>query len=327
MSRNSDSVGSTRLGEFCVLSNPFRRWLLSHQSITRHIFLVSWNVTIRRSVGDCLQWIEQLVVVWTTLLVHSRSVDRISPFRGHGYFHVTSLFHTENGLIGRKRRIAHVWAYMLLGQFVAVSVASNLFYVAVTLSAKDPKEVKTSSSSSASPKLYIPIMLSLVTVAAVPYTSETSFLPNLLSMHSLILVPLLPSFPFERNLPKIPTPIFYSIVASISMFMRLHSSRVPFHQDLNRGDPPHYLLWSIAYHHWETLYSHPAQSSIGWDLIWTTISFLLSEAMLPGDFMWTLGLPCVLTVLWGVGFAAPAVLALYSWQLVCPCYCTALITI
>jgi len=93
--------------------------------------------------------------------------------------------------------------------------------------------------------------------------------------------------------------------------MRLRSSRVPFHHDLNRGNPPQYVSYqAMAYHHWETLYSHPAQSSIGWDVIWTTASFLIWEFMRPGDKRWTVGLTSLLTVLWGVGFAAPAVWAL-----------------
>lgn len=214
-------------------------------------------------------------------------------------------------LEGRKRRIEHLWAYMLLGQLVAISVSSNLFYAAVALSPL-PKTEDEESDNRVSYQLCLPVMASMASICFSPYLSEAWFLPNLLAMHAFLLIPFLPDIENRLNLnlsPILPinVSLFYPLIALAAIGCRLRSSAVPFHHDLNRGSPPQYVSYrSITYHHWETLYSHPAQSSIGWDVIWTTASFLIHEYLRKGDIRWTVGLPSLFTVLWGVGLAAPA---------------------
>jgi hypothetical protein len=38
---------------------------------------------------------------------------------------------------------------------------------------------------------------------------------------------------------------------------------------------------TLAVTAWRVLHSHPAQSSIGWDVVWTTISFFVWKAIGP----------------------------------------------
>jgi len=204
---------------------------------------------------------------------------------------------------------------MLLGQLTAISTASNLFYMAVLLSPVAQHSKESEAPRVGAPyQLYLPAAVSLSTIAMLPYTLHTSFFSNLLAMHALLLIPfIVPNHRYDHKLPQIDPLVYYSLVAFATMLIRLRSTRVPFHHDFNRGNPPQYLSWrAITYLHWETLYSHPAQSYIGWDAVWTTVSYLLWEATKSGDKKWTIGLPCVLTTLWSVGFAAPAIFALYT---------------
>ena len=79
---------------------------------------------------------------------------------------------------------------MLLGQIVAISVASSLFYVALILS-KARLTNRKEETRFAPPLLWVCVLLSLVTIVMVPMTSKQTFLPNILVMHGLILLPLL----------------------------------------------------------------------------------------------------------------------------------------
>ncbi|KAJ7627780.1 hypothetical protein DFH06DRAFT_1006882 [Mycena polygramma] len=47
------------------------------------------------------------------------------------------------------------------------------------------------------------------------------------------------------------------------------------------GDPP-VSIRNLALKAWDVLHSHPAQSSIGWDVIWTSISFVVWLVLHPG---------------------------------------------
>ncbi|CAA7268202.1 unnamed protein product [Cyclocybe aegerita] len=92
---------------------------------------------------------------------------------------------------GRRHGIKHLWAYMLLGQIVAISVASNLFYLAILLSPPPGLPRRDQHSTNTSPTLWLNVFLSIATVALTPFTSRSTFLWNLLVMHALIFLPLI----------------------------------------------------------------------------------------------------------------------------------------
>ncbi|KAE9395724.1 hypothetical protein BT96DRAFT_997419 [Gymnopus androsaceus JB14] len=194
---------------------------------------------------------------------------------------------------GNRRNIRHVWAYMFLGQLVAISVASNLFYVAISLSAARPvKQVAFHPVVSCS------VLLSLLAVACTPLTSEHTFLPNLLLMHTLAMVPLLcgpylDAFKdFSMNVRLLHTQVLF-----ISVCIHVSSSLIVF---FSSDQPVAAVLWS-------TLFSHPAQSSIGWDVIWTSASFVL-WSILTNQTSTRRGIvSLMLTPLVSVGVVAPVV--------------------
>ncbi|KAF4566132.1 Alpha-1,3-glucosyltransferase [Pleurotus pulmonarius] len=171
---------------------------------------------------------------------------------------------------GTYHRVKHVWAYMLLGQLVAISVASNLFYIAI-LSSPIPREPTKQASSKAPATLWVSVLLALATVGLSPYTTSHTFLPNLLVMHALLVIPLLPPSILPHNSRQqwpIRVRTLYGLVLLSSFAIRTHTilegAKVV-------GSESPLGLFSAA---WDVLYSHPAQSSIGWDVIWTTVSFI-----------------------------------------------------
>ncbi|CAL1697121.1 unnamed protein product [Somion occarium] len=154
-------------------------------------------------------------------------------------------------LRGRLHSIKHVWAYMLVGQLVAISVATNLFFLAVSLSGKGHAVSESRSALTRAPFiLTFCVVVSMTTVALSPFTSERTFLPNLLTMHTLIFLPLFPWFLRSKSSKTLMSSRVLSLPAEMQSFTG--------------------FLTAIG----ATLYSHPAQSSIGWDVVWTSISFL-----------------------------------------------------
>ncbi|KAJ7621060.1 hypothetical protein FB45DRAFT_133838 [Roridomyces roridus] len=166
---------------------------------------------------------------------------------------------------GNRHQVRRVWAYMLLGQLVAISVASNLFYLSLVLAPPPPST--RSATRWASPILWLPVIVSLAAVARSPLTDEKSFLPNLLVMHAAIVLPLFApatSNPTRRTLLSIPLPALYFLVFVVSLVLH---SRTTASQGMSAV--PEFVGSA-----WSTLHEHPAQSSIGWDVLWTSVSFV-----------------------------------------------------
>ncbi|KAI8096757.1 uncharacterized protein BX664DRAFT_291854 [Halteromyces radiatus] len=99
---------------------------------------------------------------------------------------------------GYRRRVPHVWAYMIIGQVVAISTSSAFFFAVLLMCQDQQRQQQSSSASSTFPPWFLIFLLGLVsfggliTVALTPHlTSSYRFLPNLLVMHGLLLLPLL----------------------------------------------------------------------------------------------------------------------------------------
>ncbi|EPQ61340.1 hypothetical protein GLOTRDRAFT_119191 [Gloeophyllum trabeum ATCC 11539] len=169
---------------------------------------------------------------------------------------------------GRRHGIRHLWAYMLLGQVVAISVASNLFYLALITSA--PSKAKPNVCR-LSPMIWGSVLLSMITVGLSPFTSDETFLPNLLVMHALLLAAVLPRRPQEPKALAMRPLVLYALIAVLSMVLRLRTTVAAYLTLPPTTRTPR----SFALCAWETLHSHPAQASIGWDVVWTSFSFLI----------------------------------------------------
>ncbi|KAH7330595.1 hypothetical protein B0J17DRAFT_678732 [Rhizoctonia solani] len=181
---------------------------------------------------------------------------------------------------GSQRRIPFVWAYMLLGQVVAISVASNLFFAAIVLYDDSPSERKSKMKSPQRTALvpvgvYLPILLSHLTILLSPTVAHPDskwFLPNLLTMHLLIVFPLLNLGSPTTHRSSLSLGTFYVTLAALALIPRAQTYLSLPYQDLS----------SLARQLWATLYSHPAQASIGFDVVWTTASFAVYCAAVGG---------------------------------------------
>ncbi|KAG7095287.1 hypothetical protein E1B28_006056 [Marasmius oreades] len=170
-------------------------------------------------------------------------------------------------------KIKHLWAYMLLGQLVAISVGSNLFYLAIILSGWQSRTTK-SASFYAPPVLSISVLLSLITVANSPFTNADSFLPNLLLMHILLLVPLMfANHGGEYSIRlSVPYRSLHIVLFSFILVLRVKTTLAAI-RSTSDSSPLHGFIpffKSAA----TVLHSHPAQASLGWDVIWTSMSFV-----------------------------------------------------
>ncbi|KAI0056893.1 hypothetical protein BV25DRAFT_1535072 [Artomyces pyxidatus] len=209
---------------------------------------------------------------------------------------------------GRQRGVKYVWAYMLLGQLVAISVATNLFFLALTLAPPCPPS-KLKARASLPAMLWMSVLLSLVTTVFVPLAIQNGyFLSDLLAMHVLLVIPLIspePLLSWKRL--RMETSTLYGLIAFLSLVSRLRTTSSVLH-----SFPPHTRTSSFAIlpSLWATLHSHPAQSSIGWDVVWTTVSFMIWA--LPSSSRNISGRQIALILSSGVlsiGVVAPTILA------------------
>lgn len=169
---------------------------------------------------------------------------------------------------------------MLLGQLVAISVASNLFYVALLSSSPKPQPSKKSQNATISLALYLPVLVSFATIAYSPYTSVDggTFIINLLFMHTLIVVPLVRSPTSIASMPTIRLRTFAIITSVLSVLLHVRATTIAWAGISQHPRSASVLetgrLFIAAA--WDTLHAyHPAQSSIGWDVVWTSVSFMV----------------------------------------------------
>jgi hypothetical protein len=173
---------------------------------------------------------------------------------------------------------------MLFGQLVAISVASNLFFLA--LPPKAEMKLRASTQKTVPAVLWLSVLASLLTVFLVPHSLRHNyFLTNLLIMHALLVIPLL--HPVASARLHIRTRTLYQIIALLAVIARL---RTTLSMMTGRS-----TLWAV-------LTSHPAQASIGWDVVWTTITFLrwIEPRTLAGQLTVVSG-----TALLSIGSSAP----------------------
>jgi hypothetical protein len=175
--------------------------------------------------------------------------------------------------LGREHDVKHLWAYMLFGQLVAISVATNLFFLALTrtrstTTAKKKPAAPRRATDTVPPILWLSVLASLMTVFLVPHSLRHDyFLANLLAMHALVVIPFIP-LPVVLGHLHIRTRTLYLLVGLLSVLTRVRT-----------------VLWMMKSEVplWTVLHSHPAQASIGWDVVWTTMSCLVTLLSVSDD--------------------------------------------
>lgn len=197
---------------------------------------------------------------------------------------------------GRRYEIRHMWAYMLLGQIVAISFAMNLFFLAVVVSTPPSlstttdteSEFESESKSKSKPKeerlIWTPPitteltpLLSLLAAATANNHAHTpTFLATLLIPHILLFIPtilhrgLLSGFLSSwgsdvhvdvaaRRYARV-----LKMVVGVCVALQVRATFAVLEGD---GDV---LLW--VWRLLGTMREHPAVGSVSWDVVFSTVS-------------------------------------------------------
>ena len=240
---------------------------------------------------------------------------------------------------------------MLLGQLVAISVATNLFFLAILLSAQpslpqDANEKQATKQHQPRPdNALFPLSLVGIPLGAFLLIRETPesvnspyFLQNLLLFHGATFLTVIAAYISSSSISSTSPRTAYAFLALFASFVRLETVKNLIIPDTPRGtlfssmkgfasDPIGTLdivmraTEELERHGWKLLHSHPAQSSIGWDVVWTTVSvlawalvqpFLSKQRMKTWVILATLATSLVLTPFVGVGVTALLVFAVYD---------------
>ena len=179
-------------------------------------------------------------------------------------------------LPGARRDIRHPWAYMLLGQLVAMSVSTSLYITALFL-----HPTKYTLHNTLHLSLLAPLFIAFSTSAYLPRTKDNNqFLPNLLVMHLALLVPLFyrpaispssnPPNPKVQNAQTRPASNSRGTYVGLTMLVAgMHFSDT---QNLIRAIPRNQSKCRTLY---LKFLSHPAQASISFDVVWVAITLVL----------------------------------------------------
>lgn len=186
---------------------------------------------------------------------------------------------------------------MLLGQIVAVSFAQNLFYLAILVSRASTTEPKGAPGLLWTPNALLeaePLLISLVSTAAVPYATHTaSFMLILLVPHLLLFVPcilhprILPQgsgtlrnayeVVKRRYIPLFSTVFAISLVlhakATYEALADKNTSPTPIRYGCNvvgKREPSDKALLRLI----GTMWEHPAVSSVSWDVLFCSVGFI-----------------------------------------------------
>lgn len=185
---------------------------------------------------------------------------------------------------------------MLLGQIVAISFAQQLFYLAILFS----RPHLDAQSSAWRPKLYLefgPVFVSIASSIFAPYAEKTShFLFVLLIPHLLLFIPACIKPPQQkpgkaddtfktscRMTTKRYISLFswiFAIVLTLQVgvtYVALDdASPVPLRRarDSCALEPAHTYTQKPWLRLRDTIFEHPAVSSVSWDVVFCAVGFL-----------------------------------------------------
>ncbi|WWD21459.1 hypothetical protein CI109_105944 [Kwoniella shandongensis] len=194
-----------------------------------------------------------------------------------------------------RRGIKYPYAYMLLGQLVAISVATALFLVAMSLHPRI-------NAGPRSAPLYIafPLAMAFVPIYLLPKHAGTDkFMSSLLWLHGALLLPLTTppigdNASTGRQIGFIPFPALYTVLTGIAISIHAQATTTFLH-----SLPKHQAVIPRLI---KTIFSHPAQASISLDVIWV-FAILISWFVLSGPTYLRLVKGAVVAACAGVGVA------------------------
>ncbi|WWC59281.1 uncharacterized protein I303_101832 [Kwoniella dejecticola CBS 10117] len=240
------------------------------------LFEQAWTIVC---TGRANWWWSSWICTWTVLF--------------------TAIVWSESG----RRGIKYPYAYMLLGQLVAMSVATALFLTAISIHPR-----KHSSSRSMPVFIALPLLLAFIPIYQLPrYVNTEKFMNSLLWLHGALLLPLTSSSTSsiaQNAKAKIPFSLFYQMLLATGISIHYPATKL-----LLKSLPAGQSLFVRLYH---TIFVHPAQSSISLDVIWVGI-ILFSWFLLSGPLLFR-----VLKIAVATGAAGVAVARLtgVNWGLI-----------
>lgn len=198
---------------------------------------------------------------------------------------------TDLTITGTRRGITYTWAFMLLGQIVAISFATNLYFLTLLLSPAQEEDSATTplekqpTSEEIEPaskprrrKWIVPWLIDFPSTFMVASFTESfgdekhwnrpGFMSALLTPHVLLLIvptarAILPTRFFVEGKPRTKDSIYEFLLQSNAYFVGRLALRT--YKGYNAG-----TLDGL----FRTLLDHPAVSSVGFDVIFCWISWL-----------------------------------------------------
>lgn len=186
-------------------------------------------------------------------------------------------------------------------------VALNLFYLAIILHPlvetmpvpqKDStdrlaSELVVSGMFGVPPTVWVPIFVSLLTIYAIPLMIETSYaFTTIVIMHALLFVPLIAPPPqsispsFSPVISKAVSRKLYLTISLLCLAIRLQTTLPPFVRRTKGHWTSNIEMYDVFTSYiaelFSALKSNPAQSSIGFDVLWTALSWFVWGFIAPG---------------------------------------------
>ncbi|KAJ5380746.1 uncharacterized protein N7496_003174 [Penicillium cataractarum] len=278
------SLGATWYYMFAFFAHSFRNWEASQTLVD----LADPEITTLFKLELWLQKAKLFREAWETV------IETPARFWWSGQIFLwTTGWSVFLGVMARRYRIPHVWAYMLLGQIVAISFAQNLFFATILVSrqprstdgTKKDKSDAEDSIAAWSPPWYsevLPVAISLISTVLVPTVAHTKhFMLMLLVPHLFLFVPaiLRPSqsstikthgkgHSEERTIRRYVSFFQWYTVACVAI--QAHSTFLVLQgmgQDISVES-----LRTLAVNLPSVIYEHPAVSSVSWDVVYCTIT-------------------------------------------------------
>lgn len=164
-------------------------------------------------------------------------------------------------VLARAQGIRGLWWFMILGQIVSISFASNLSFLAVLAGRRTPPPGKSPASTQAPSNgrsdvlIHILLVITAVCAALVPFAhAQREFMPVLLVPHVLGFAPLI------TRLRPTGSATYLTATAMAAVLLAQTTAKV-----VSEGSSVGDLV--------TVLHEHPAVSSVGWDVILCWFSY------------------------------------------------------
>ncbi|KAL9116230.1 MAG: hypothetical protein Q9227_000601 [Pyrenula ochraceoflavens] len=224
-------------------------------------------------------------------------------------FLAAAVFSVFLGVEGQRRRIRHLWAYMLLGETVGVSFALNLFFLAILFAPIPLNEGEATATSALEGALarsrasvaayvakintYLPVPLSLLpllailtTIVLLPFSASTPSFNTTILIRNISLFLTVYTNPAPSNTPTQP---IFSALSLASLVLHIQRLQIAFLSPLstqNRHSTYLSKLYlytsrpsrpapSTASHRLLSAFQdHPAAALVNWDIVLTAASLV-----------------------------------------------------